>query len=156
MIILEYGYKPIILKHVFEEVGLEGWNLWNPNPDNPGEMITSGSFYCSDYVAGEVFELPINEDYFYYDRSEFSPDEPIQIEGPSKTDYQVGTTGNIIQWNISITVVADYSCYRNGTLVQEGILDSNETISIDIMVSHPVHIIIFLELKQMSIVHQKM
>ncbi len=54
---------PIIPKHVFIEIGLEGWNMWNPNP--PVEpMITSGPFNVTDYVPGEYMELSRNPTYF--------------------------------------------------------------------------------------------
>jgi ABC-type transport system substrate-binding protein len=58
------AYKPIIPKHVFENVGLNGWNTWNPNPPNEA-MVTSGPFNVSDYVAGEFTELTYNPNYFY-------------------------------------------------------------------------------------------
>ncbi|MBS3796071.1 MAG: hypothetical protein KGY80_14290 [Candidatus Thorarchaeota archaeon] len=58
------GYKPIIPKHVFGEIGLQGWNRYNPRP--PQEpMITSGPFNVSDYVAGKHMELSHNPNYFY-------------------------------------------------------------------------------------------
>ncbi|MFW9953508.1 MAG: ABC transporter substrate-binding protein [Candidatus Thorarchaeota archaeon] len=58
------AYKPIIPKHVFQDIGLDGWNLWNPNPPTE-EMVTSGPFTVSDYVAGEFTELTYNPDYFF-------------------------------------------------------------------------------------------
>lgn len=58
------SYKPIIPKHVFEVVGFNDWNLWNPQP--PGErMVTSGPFNISDYIEGEFIELTFNPNYFY-------------------------------------------------------------------------------------------
>ena len=58
------AYKPIIPKHVFEEVGVNDWNLWNPEP--PGEMmVTSGPFNITEYVEGEFIELTFNPNYFY-------------------------------------------------------------------------------------------
>ncbi len=65
------GYKTIIPKHVFQEVGLDGWNTWNPNPPAE-EMVTSGPFNVSAYVAGEFVELTYNPNYFYgLDRSAY-------------------------------------------------------------------------------------
>jgi ABC-type transport system substrate-binding protein len=63
------AYKPVIPKAVFQDVGLDGWNLWNPDP--PTEtMVTSGPFNVSDYVAGEFVELTYNPNYFFgLDRS---------------------------------------------------------------------------------------
>ncbi len=46
------GYKPIIPKHIFEVIGVDSWNLWNPNPPTES-MVTSGPFNVSEYVAGE-------------------------------------------------------------------------------------------------------
>jgi peptide/nickel transport system substrate-binding protein len=58
------AYKPVLPKAVFEVVGLNGWNTWNPNPPT-GEMITSGPFNISDYVAGEFTELTYNPNYVF-------------------------------------------------------------------------------------------
>ncbi|MFW9847897.1 MAG: ABC transporter substrate-binding protein [Candidatus Thorarchaeota archaeon] len=59
------GYKPIIPKAVFQDIGLDGWNLWNPNPPTEA-MITSGPFNVSDYDAGEYIELSRNNVYEIY------------------------------------------------------------------------------------------
>ncbi|MHA2424316.1 MAG: ABC transporter substrate-binding protein, partial [Candidatus Thorarchaeota archaeon] len=58
------GYKPVIPKHVFQDVGLDGWNTWNPIPPNDA-MVTSGPFNVSEYVAGEFTELSYNPHYFF-------------------------------------------------------------------------------------------
>ncbi len=58
------GYKPIIPKHVFESIGAENWNFWNPDPPNEA-MVTSGPFNVSEYVAGEFTELTYNPNYFF-------------------------------------------------------------------------------------------
>lgn len=71
------GYKPIIPKHVFENVGLDGWNTYNPNPPTE-RMVTSGPFNVSEYVAGEFTEMTYNPNYFLgLDRSSDStgPDD---------------------------------------------------------------------------------
>ncbi len=64
------GYKPILPKHVFEDIGAENWNLWNPDPPNE-PMVTSGPFNVSEYIAGEFTELTYNPNYFF---------------GPARTD----------------------------------------------------------------------
>jgi ABC-type transport system substrate-binding protein len=67
------SYKPIIPKHFFLTLGLDGWNEWDPQPPTEG-MITSGPFNVSDYVAGEFCELEYNPDYFFgLDRDEVWP-----------------------------------------------------------------------------------
>jgi peptide/nickel transport system substrate-binding protein len=58
------GYKPILPKHVFEEIGADNWNLWNPDPPTD-TMVTSGPFNVSEYVAGEFVELTYNPNYFF-------------------------------------------------------------------------------------------
>ncbi len=76
------AYKPIIPKHVFEEVGVNDWNLWNPEP--PGEMmVTSGPFNISDYQEGEFIELTFNPSYFYT----WSPCPPYVTTPTSTTDF---------------------------------------------------------------------
>ncbi|MFW9908178.1 MAG: ABC transporter substrate-binding protein [Candidatus Thorarchaeota archaeon] len=57
------SYKPIIPKHVFENIGLAGWNLWNPHPPED-EMVTSGPFNVSEHIDGEFTELTRNDAYF--------------------------------------------------------------------------------------------
>ncbi|MFW9927687.1 MAG: ABC transporter substrate-binding protein [Candidatus Thorarchaeota archaeon] len=54
---------PIIPKHEFEEIGLDGWNTWNPHPPED-EMVTSGPFNVSEYIEGEFTELTRNDAYF--------------------------------------------------------------------------------------------
>ncbi|MFW9850892.1 MAG: ABC transporter substrate-binding protein [Candidatus Thorarchaeota archaeon] len=78
------SYKPIIPKHVFQEIGLDGWNLWNPDPRTES-MITSGPFNVSDYVGGEFIELEYNPNYFFMS---WNPSEPRPEQVP------ITTTGN--------------------------------------------------------------
>ncbi|TFG12445.1 hypothetical protein EU537_09170, partial [Candidatus Thorarchaeota archaeon] len=69
------GYKPILPKHIFEDIGLEGWNLWNPIPPDD-EMVTSGPYNVSDYVAGEFAELTRYDNFFYgFDYGEGNGDD---------------------------------------------------------------------------------
>ncbi len=60
------AYKPNIPKHVFENIGLNGWNTWNPNPPS-SEMVTSGPFHISAHVSGEFVELTRNPNYFGFE-----------------------------------------------------------------------------------------
>ncbi len=72
------GYKPIIPKHIFEEIGLENWNLWNPVPPED-EMVTSGPYNVSNYVPWDHIELTYNPYFFYSSRSDptTSPTLPV-------------------------------------------------------------------------------
>lgn len=113
------GYKPIIPKHIFQEIGLENWNTWNPIPPND-EMVTSGPYNVSEYVAGEFTELTYNPSYFYS-----RPDYP---SGPTLPEIQphqdliifTGTTGNELVWSTSDDNPEYYSVYKNGTIYQSG------------------------------------
>ncbi|MHA1780442.1 MAG: ABC transporter substrate-binding protein [Candidatus Thorarchaeota archaeon] len=58
------GYKPIIPKHIFEQIGYDNWNTWLPFPPDH-TMVTSGPFNISKYVRGEFIELTYNPNYFY-------------------------------------------------------------------------------------------
>jgi len=80
------GYKPIIPKHVFTEIGLDNWNKWNPQPPNE-EMVTSGPFNVSEYVAGEFTELSYNPNYFY------APEHP-STGTETTTETTTTTEGN--------------------------------------------------------------
>lgn len=84
------AYKPVIPKHVFTQVGLNGWNTWNPNPPAE-EMVTSGPFNVSNYVAGEFVELTYNPNYFY---------------GLDRSAYQHTTTPPAAPANLTMAIVA--------------------------------------------------
>ncbi|MHA2423245.1 MAG: ABC transporter substrate-binding protein [Candidatus Thorarchaeota archaeon] len=78
------GYKPIIPKHVFEDIGAENWNLWNPDPPTEA-MATSGPFNVSEYVAGEFTELTYNPNYFFGPDRTTDPTTPGGGTGPDLT-----------------------------------------------------------------------
>ncbi len=59
-----FGYRWVIPRHIFQEIGLDGWHDWNPNPPNEA-MITSGPFNVSEYVQGEFLELTYNPTYVF-------------------------------------------------------------------------------------------
>lgn len=57
------AYKPILPKHVFQEIGVENWDTWSPNP--PVEpMVTSGPFNITEHIPGEFIELTRYNGYF--------------------------------------------------------------------------------------------
>jgi ABC-type transport system substrate-binding protein len=58
-----FVYKPIIPRHVFQEIELDDWNTWNPNPLTE-EMVTSGPFIVSDHDPTVSIELTKNPGYF--------------------------------------------------------------------------------------------
>ncbi len=72
--------KPIFPKHIMQELVIEDWAEWSPNPPVE-EMVTSGSFNISEYVAGEFCELTYNPNFF------FGPDRTVDT-----TDTDTDTT----------------------------------------------------------------
>jgi ABC-type transport system substrate-binding protein len=73
------GFKPIIPYHIFKDIGLEGWNEWNPIPPNE-TLVTSGPFVLESYVANSTIELVRHPAYFR---------RPIHTTGSTTT---TGTT----------------------------------------------------------------
>ncbi len=58
------SYKPVLPKHVFEVIGLDNWNTWQPTPP-ADSMVTSGPYNVSLYVEGEFVEMTRNPNFFY-------------------------------------------------------------------------------------------
>ena len=60
------GHGSIIPKHIFETIGYDGWNTWNPlfNPADPNEVC--GPYILTSYEAGEFYELTHNPSWAYY------------------------------------------------------------------------------------------
>ncbi|MDF1540603.1 MAG: ABC transporter substrate-binding protein [Candidatus Thorarchaeota archaeon] len=107
------GYKEILPKHVFEEIGLDGWNTWNPMPPSD-KMVTSGPFQVSQYIAGEYVELTQNPNYFgsAYNDPKIIPADDIM--------YRLGTTGHTLAWFAYSETPDSYWIYRDDVLIQNG------------------------------------
>ncbi|MFW9850309.1 MAG: ABC transporter substrate-binding protein, partial [Candidatus Thorarchaeota archaeon] len=59
----DISYKPILPKHIFQEIDVDDWEEWNPAPpDEP--MVTSGPFNITEYIHGEFIEMTRFDDYF--------------------------------------------------------------------------------------------
>jgi ABC-type transport system substrate-binding protein len=94
------AYKPVIPKAVFQDVGLDGWNLWNPDPPTEA-MVTSGPFNVSDYVAGEFTELTYNPNYFFgLDRTT----EPTDTDTGPVTDFTMAIVAGAVGAAVVILV----------------------------------------------------
>jgi ABC-type transport system substrate-binding protein len=61
--LLTVGAKPIIPKHIFTEIGLDGWDMWDPAPSDE-TLVTSGPFELRNHAVGEFVELKRNPSYF--------------------------------------------------------------------------------------------
>ncbi|MFW9954500.1 MAG: ABC transporter substrate-binding protein [Candidatus Thorarchaeota archaeon] len=103
------GFNSIIPKHVFESIGADNWNTWNPDP--PREpMVTSGPFNVSEYIAGEFTELVYNPNYFFGpDRSLISPTTSSEAQGP---DFTLAIVAGAIGAAVVI-LVGGYVLMRN-------------------------------------------
>ncbi|RDE15928.1 MAG: hypothetical protein C4K49_05640 [Candidatus Thorarchaeota archaeon] len=121
------GYKPIMPKHVFMEIGATGWDTWTPHP--PTEpMVTSGPFNISGYGTGEFVELTRNPDYFHG-----SAVSPTIISYPSDITYTESRTGNRITWSLLAGDPVHYEITCNNTRVESGPLnDSSRWVSITV------------------------
>jgi len=106
------AYKPIIPKHIFLDIGLDGWDEWDPIP--PGDsIITSGPFIISRYVPETVLEFKSNPNYFF-NVSGISDGTPTPTE-PSNphfgsvalTALQVGILAAVV-----VVIVGIYSLHR--------------------------------------------
>ncbi|MHA1929980.1 MAG: ABC transporter substrate-binding protein [Candidatus Thorarchaeota archaeon] len=101
------SFKPIIPKHVFAEIGIYGWNIWNPDP-RIEPMVTSGPFNISGYEPGGYLEMSVNPNYFFSpDLSSFATEF---LENESSTDifvqfFQALTPLSILVSSTSIVVI---------------------------------------------------
>jgi ABC-type transport system substrate-binding protein len=125
---------PIIPKHIFVEIGLDGWHSWNPQP--PFEpMVTSGPFNVSAYFAPEILQLSSNPTYFR--RPSEWPSSPWagpSISSPEDITVPSAQEGREVTWAVANGIGANYSIYVNSSQVAEGIIDSdfqNLTISLN-------------------------
>ncbi|MHA1909753.1 MAG: ABC transporter substrate-binding protein [Candidatus Thorarchaeota archaeon] len=123
--------KPILPSHVFSEIGLDGWDEWDPHPpDEP--MVTSGPFNVSDYIPGEYIELTWNPMYHFQPYVEPPIIPRVELDGPSDITYIEGETGNTIEWHLDVNETVEYSIWRNGTQIREGHWTSGPiTVSVD-------------------------
>jgi ABC-type transport system substrate-binding protein len=91
--------KPIIPKHFFENIPVEDWNLWQPDP-LVDEYVTAGPFYVSDRVEGEFTELTYDPDFV------FAPDRILPTTTTSETPPpQVDMTMAIVAGAVGAAVV---------------------------------------------------
>ncbi|MHA1929297.1 MAG: ABC transporter substrate-binding protein [Candidatus Thorarchaeota archaeon] len=119
------SYKPILPKHVFTIIGLDAWNLWDPNPPVTA-MVTSGPFNVTDYVAGEFCELTWNPNYFY---SGIDVASPPTLATPSSITYVLGTTGHSILWEANEDNPWLFSLYLDNSMSDSGNWDGDNIIT---------------------------
>ncbi len=92
------GFKPIIPYHVFKDIGLEGWDEWNPIPPNE-TFVTSGPFVLDSYAANSTIELVRHPAYFR------SPIYTTESTTATVTTTEAITTGTALDSTLIWTVV---------------------------------------------------
>ena len=61
-----FAYDYVIPKHIFENIGYDRWNSWNPIFNATESYVTAGPFRFDQYLPGEFIELSADTDYWYY------------------------------------------------------------------------------------------
>lgn len=89
------SYKPIIPKHIFNQIGISGWNTWDPHPPDE-EMVTSGPFNVSAYVRGECLNLTKNADYPFLPKTTTQNTESTRHGLQQGLLFVIGFTGLVI------------------------------------------------------------
>jgi ABC-type transport system substrate-binding protein len=120
------AFKPILPKHVFNQIDPDDWALWEPNPPSE-EMVTSGSFNVSDYVEGEFCELNYNIAYMYQhppcgDSVKFRDGWEPWAGPPRNLTYIEGSHGNVIHWYITGHRPYSFSLLYEDLVLSEGLL----------------------------------
>jgi len=96
------AFKPIFPKHVMQEIVIEDWAEWSPNPPVE-EFVTSGPFNITEYVAGEFAELTYNPNYFFApDRTTTPPTTTTTTEVPP--DYTMAIVAGAVGAAVVILV----------------------------------------------------
>lgn len=57
------GFKPVIPKRIFQNIGIDGWNTWNPTASEES-WVTSGPFVISSHSVNKSIELTYNPNFF--------------------------------------------------------------------------------------------
>jgi ABC-type transport system substrate-binding protein len=73
----------IIPQHIFEEIGYDGWNSWNPGFNVEDPNIVCGPFTFTDFEAGEFYEFTHNPLWAFYPEDRIETTEPTT--GPTGT-----------------------------------------------------------------------
>ena len=106
------AYKPIIPKHIFLEIGLEGWDKWDPIP--PGDsIVTSGPFLISDYIPGDVLEFTPNPNHFFYISGvTVGPPTPTTPSNPPFGSFGLRELSVGIVAAVVVVIIGIYSLHR--------------------------------------------
>jgi len=94
------GYKPIVPKHVFVDIGLEAWDEWNPTPSEK-EMVTSGPFNVSAYLPDEMIGFKANPQYFRM--HQMPPGDLAPSSTPGLTFEEYGLVVGVLSGLVVVT-----------------------------------------------------
>ncbi len=119
---------PIIPKHIFVEVDLEGWSDWSPNPPDE-EMTTSGPFNVSAYAESDYLELVANQDYFRRPGNWPSPYRPLPtIQSSPRVIVPSDSVGFTLNWSIENGTGSEYTIYVNSASEDTGTITSSHQV----------------------------
>ncbi|MFW9792890.1 MAG: ABC transporter substrate-binding protein [Candidatus Thorarchaeota archaeon] len=90
------AYKTIIPKHIFEDIGIENWNSWNPNFNAEDPNVNNGPFTFTDFEAGEFYEVTVNPYWAYI------PDDRFDVVETTTTTTDGGPGG----FDMTLAIVA--------------------------------------------------
>ena len=93
-------YVPIIPKHIFVDIGPDGWSTWDPDPLSES-FVTSGPFRISAYYPGENLVMTANPVYFY------RPQRPVPVN----------TTTTEPEWNSILILISSTVTTASATIV---------------------------------------
>ncbi|TFF93012.1 hypothetical protein EU546_06785 [Candidatus Thorarchaeota archaeon] len=110
--------KPIIPRHIFEGIGVEDWNVWEPAipPAGNDSLVTSGPFVISTYTPGISIELEQNPDYFRAPRPKVESPVP---DSSKCIEIEYGAS-EVLRWSVNGAKPLSYSAYRNRTVIDSG------------------------------------
>ena len=91
----DFAFDYIIPEHIFQDIGYDGWNDWNP-VFSSDPQVTSGPFQFVSYSTGDWYRIGKNPLYYY-----LPPNPAPVVESAQDITYVEGTTGHYITWEVS-------------------------------------------------------
>lgn len=98
-----FAYSTIIPKHIFQTIGYENWNVWNPGFDPEDPNVNCGPFILTDLEQGEFYEVTFNPLFHY------APERPTQTTTTTTTGTgttTTTTTGTVPTFDATLAIVA--------------------------------------------------
>ncbi|TFG34379.1 hypothetical protein EU527_03470 [Candidatus Thorarchaeota archaeon] len=99
-----FAYDTVIPKHIFQEIGFENWNVWNPVFDPAEPNVNCGPFVFTDFEAGEFYEITYNELFHY--APDRTPVETTTTETGETTTTTTTGGGTVPTFDPTLAIVA--------------------------------------------------